>query len=229
MRVIIFGASGMVGKGVLLECLKDPGVDSILVVGRSACGVTHDKVTEILHPDLFDLSDLRDRLAGLDACFFCLGVSSAGLSEAEYDRVTYQLTVSVAETLAALNPELTFCFVSGAATDSSESGRIMWARVKGKTENHLLRMPFRAAYMFRPGFIQPMGGIRSKTRMYNVFYAVTGPLYPLLKRVFPRLVTSTDRVGQAMIRVVRESAEKTHLENADINALAAGGPAAASE
>lgn len=217
MQVIIFGASGMVGKGVLLECLDDRQVESVLVVGRSPCGVTDERLTEILHPDMFDLSSLRDRLTGLDACFFCLGVSSVGMSETDYHLVTYDLTVHVAETLLALNRDLVFCYVSGVGTDSLESGPVMWARVKGKTENRLLSMPFREVYMFRPGYIQPRRGIESKTRLYRIGYAVLGPLFPVLKRLFPGVVTSTDRVGRAMIRIARGGMAKRIIDNRDIN------------
>jgi uncharacterized protein YbjT (DUF2867 family) len=220
MKVILFGATGMVGQGVLRECLLDPEVLSVLAVGRAATGQKHEKLREIVHADLFDLAPIEGLLAGHDACFFCLGVSSAGMSEQDYTRVTHDLTVAVARTLATLNPGMTFVYVSGTGTDSSERGRSMWARVKGKTENALLTLPFKAAFMFRPGFIQPMHGIKSRTRLYRIFYAVLWPLYPVFRVLLPNLVTTTEKVGTAMIRVAKDSAPKTLLENRDINALA---------
>lgn len=225
MRIVLFGATGMVGSGVLLECLDDARVESLLVVGRSSCGMAHPKLREIVHGDFFDFSAIERELTGHDACFFCLGVSATGLSEDEYHRLTFDLTIAAARVLAERNPTLRFCYVSGAGTDSSERGRFMWARVKGKTENHLLEMPFKAAYMFRPAFIQPLKGVRSKTKVYQVLYAVTGPIFPLLRRVLPRFVTTTEAVGRAMIEVAAAGYPKPILENRDINALmaAAGG------
>jgi uncharacterized protein YbjT (DUF2867 family) len=218
MKVVIFGATGMVGQGVLRECARDPEVKRIVTVGRTP---VHDpRVHDLVVPDLFDLRAIEPDLTSLDACFFCLGVSSAGMTEVSYARVTYDLTLSIANTLARLNPQMTFIYVSGAGTDSSESGRSMWARVKGRTENALLRLPFRAAYMFRPGFIQPLDGIRSKTRLYQTFYTLTAPLLPLLRR-FPRFVTTTERLGRAMITVAKGGAPKAIVESEDINRLAA--------
>ena len=219
MKVILFGATGMVGQGVLRECLLDSGVEQVLAIGRSATGQQHAKLQEIVQSDLFDLSSIEGRLAGFDACFFCLGVSAAGMSEQDYRRITYELTMSVAKTMANLNPEMTFIYVSGAGTDSAERSRMMWARVKGKTENDLLKMPFRSAYMFRPGYIQPLHGIRTKTKWYGALYAVMGPLYPLWKRLLPKYVTTTECVGRAMLNVVRHGASKRFLENQDINEL----------
>ena len=184
MKVIIFGATGMIGSGVLQECLDDPAIRSALVLGRSTCRVQHEKLREIIRPDFFDYSEIEEELGGYDACFFCLGVSAARMSEEDYHRLTYELTMAAAETLVALNPEMTFCYVSGQGTDSTEGGRFMWARVKGKTENHLLRLPFKAAYMFRPGYIQPTKGLRNSYR----FYKLMAPFYPLLKTLFPRFV-----------------------------------------
>lgn len=209
----------MVGAGVLTECVEDSSVRSILVVGRTPCGVVHPKVREVLRSDFFNYGDAAADLKGRDACFFCLGVSAAGMTEAAYHRVTYELTVSAATALAGLNPGLTFCYVSGEGTDSTERGRAMWARVKGKTENHLLRMPFQA-YMFRPGFIRPLKGVRSKTKLYQAFYTVLGPFYPLLRRLAPRHVTTTENVGRAMIQVAANGYSKRVLDNADINLLA---------
>ncbi len=220
MRVVIFGASGMVGGGVLLECLDDARVESVLVVGRRSCGIRHPKLTEILHGDFFDFGPLRERLANRDACFFCLGVSAAGLSEAEYTRRTYDLTLAAARTMVAASPGMIFAYVSGAGTDSTERGRVMWARVKGRTENALLALPFRAAYMFRPGFIEPMRGVRSGTRLYQAFYSALGPLLPLARRLFPKSVTTTVAVGRAMIRVAESGDAKKILGPEDINRLA---------
>jgi uncharacterized protein YbjT (DUF2867 family) len=220
MKVLLFGATGMVGQGVLRECLLDPDVESVLAIGRAATGHQHEKLQEVVHADLFDLSAIEGMLAGHDACFFCLGVSSAGMSEQDYTRVTYDLTMAVARTLAPLNPAMTFVYVSGTGTDTSERGRSMWARVKGSTENALQKLPFKAAFMFRPGFIQPMHGIKSRTRLYRMFYAVLWPLYPVFRVLLPDLVTNTEKVGKAMIRVAKDGAPKTVLENRDINALA---------
>jgi len=221
MKVIIFGATGMVGQGVLRECLLDRDVEAVLTVGRSATGQVHDKLREVVQRDLGDLGPIADALAGYDACFFCLGVSSLGMKEADYRRVTYDLTLAAAEILARLNPGMTFVYVSGASTDSTEKGRAMWARVKGATENALLRLPFRGAYMFRPGYIQPMHGIVSRTRFLRVLYALVAPLYPLWRRLFPRYVTTTERLGRAMLAVARRGAPKPVLENDEINAAGA--------
>jgi uncharacterized protein YbjT (DUF2867 family) len=219
MDVIIFGASGMVGQGVLRECLLDPDVARVVTVGRTPAGQQHEKLQDIVHADLLDLSPIESRLSGLDACFYCLGVTSSGMTEEAYTRVTYDMTMAAATTLSRLNPQLTFVFVSGAGTDSSEQGRIMWARVKGKAENALLRFPFKGAYMFRPGLIQPMHGIRSKTKSYQLFYSIAGPILPLLKRMFPRSITSTEQIGRAMLAVAKRGAPKVILDPVDINRL----------
>ena len=217
MKVILLGATGMVGQGVLRECLLDPEVETVLTVGRSATAQQHEKLREIVHNDLSDLSAIEGTLSGYDACFFCLGVSAVGMTEEAYTRVTYDLTISVARTLAKLNPAMTFIYVSGSGTDSTERGRIMWARVKGKTENALLKMPFKAVYMFRPGYIQPLHGIRTKTKWYGAVYAMVGPLYPIWKLLFPKYVTTTECVGRAMLNVAKRGAPKPVLENQDIN------------
>jgi uncharacterized protein YbjT (DUF2867 family) len=209
----------MVGQGVLRECLLDPEVAEVLAVGRSGTGQQHAKLREIVHEDLFDLSDIAVRLTNYDACFFCLGVSSAGMKEAEYRRMTHDLTMSVAQVLSRQNPEMTFLYISGAGTDSTERGRSMWARVKGKTENDLLRLPFRAAYMLRPGYIQPTGGIRSKTGWYRAMYAIAMPVYPLMKRIFRKYVMTTNDLGRAMIKIAKYGASKRVLEAADINSV----------
>jgi len=219
MDVILFGASGMVGKGVLRQCLLDARVQRVLSIGRSLSGQRDPKLREIVHPDLFDFADIESELTGYDACFFCLGVTSSGKSEEEYRRVTYDITIAAATTLSRLNPRMTFVFVSGAGTDSTERGRTMWARVKGSAENALLRMPFKAAYMFRPAFIQPMHGERSKTTLYRIFYVVAKPLIPLLKRLLPRYVTTTEQIGKAMIAVAETGAPTAILETEDINRL----------
>jgi len=221
MKIIIFGATGMVGQGVLRECLLDAGVSSVLAVGRSATGQQHPKLQELVHKDLLDLSTVEDRLSGYDACFFCLGVSAAGLDEQQYRRVTYDLTIAIAKVLLRLNPAMTFIYVSGAGTDSTERGRMMWARVKGETENALLQMPFRAACMFRPAYIQPLHGIKTKTRWYAAFYAVMAPLFPLWKVLLPKYVTTTECIGRAMLKVARQGAAKRILENQDINSICA--------
>jgi uncharacterized protein YbjT (DUF2867 family) len=223
MQVLLFGATGMVGQGVLRECLLDPQVTGVLAVGRSATGQPHPKLLELVQPDLFDLSAIESQLSGFDACFFCLGVSSVGMAEDRYRRVTRDLTLGVAQTLAKLNPQMTFIYVSGMGTDSTERGRTMWARVKGETENALLRLPFRAACMFRPAMIVPLHGIRSKTRLYRALYAATAPLLPWLHRRFPKYVTTTERVGRAMLEVARHGAPKPVLENADIDGIPGAG------
>jgi uncharacterized protein YbjT (DUF2867 family) len=219
MNVLLFGATGMIGQGVLRECLLDPDVRSVLAVGRNATWQRHEKLREIVPPDLLDLSTIVSELSGFDACFYCLGVSSTGMSEEDYRRITYDITMTVAMTLVKLNPAMTFVFVSGAGADRTERGRIMWARVKGKTENDVLRLPFKAAYVFRPGFVQPLHGIRSRTKLYRLFYAVTGPLFSVMKALFPKYVTTTERIGRAMLEVARHGAPKEVLESADINAV----------
>jgi len=223
MRVILFGATGMVGQGVLKECLADPEVESILIVGRSEVGVEDAKVRQFVHSDLFDYSGLEGELAGFDGCFFCLGVSAAGMSEEAYHRISVDLTLAAAQALSRLNPEMTFIYVSGTGTDSTEQGRIMWARVKGKTENELMKLPFEAAYMFRPAYIQPLDGIQSRTKAYRVLYSIAGPLFPALQALFPRYVTTTEKVGLAMLQVAKQGNSQPLLENDDINRLAAEG------
>jgi uncharacterized protein YbjT (DUF2867 family) len=213
----------MVGQGVLRECLLDPEVKTVLTIGRSGTGQQQQKLQEIVHGDLSDLSAIEGRLSGYDACFFCLGVSAAGMNEEAYRRVTYDLTISVAGTLAGLNPAMTFIYVSGSGTDSTERSRMMWARVKGKTENALLEMPFKAAYMFRPGYIQPLHGVRTKTKWYGALYAMMAPLYPLWKLLFPKYVTTTECIGRAMLKAAKRGAAKSVLENHDINGLCGEG------
>jgi uncharacterized protein YbjT (DUF2867 family) len=219
MKVVIFGASGMVGQGVLRECLLDSEVEKVMSVARSASGQRHAKLREMVHGDFMNFSGIEDELSGYDACFFCLGVSSAGMTEEEYERLTYGITMAAARTLVRVSSGMTFEYISGQGTDSSERGRSMWARVKGKTENALLALPFKAAYMLRPGFIQPLHGIKSKTRVYQFFYAVGKPLLPVLKAVFPQYVTTTERLGRAMIAVAKHGYPKRVLEMKDINSV----------
>ena len=219
MNVIVFGATGMVGQGVLRECLADEEVTRVLAVGRNECGVEDPKLNELLRNDLFGYADVEEQLSGYDACFFCLGVSAAGMGEEEYARITYELTLAAAETLTRVNPDMTFIYVSGAGTDSSESGRAMWARVKGKTENELLKLPFASAYMFRPAFIQPMHGIKSRTKLYRLLYAIAAPLFPLLNALFPKYVTTTEQVGRAMLAVAKRGHPDTIVENEAIREL----------
>ena len=220
MRVVIFGATGMIGQGVLRECVKDERVTHVLSVGRRRTGVSHPKLAEVVRRDFFDWADAGDALAGYDACFFTLGVSAAGMSEADYTRTTYDLTLAAANALVLLNPGMTFTYVSGAGTDSTERGRMMWARVKGRTENALLRLPFTAAYMFRPGMIEAVDGVRPSNAFYRRSYAVLGPVIALARRLFPNQVVTTAEVGRAMIRVARQGYRRPVLERADIAALA---------
>jgi uncharacterized protein YbjT (DUF2867 family) len=227
MKVILFGATGMVGQAALRECLLDPGVERVLAIGRSPSGQTHEKLRDLVHADLTDYSPIASQLAGYDACFFCLGISSAGMSEADYRRVTVDIAVAAARALVQVSPGMTFVFVSGTGADATGKSRTMWARVKGEAENAILAMPFKATYVFRPAFIRPMHGITSRTRSYRVLYAVVRPLVPLVAALFPGQVTTTERIGRAMLGVVRNGAPKRTLENPDINAAAAaaGAPA----
>lgn len=215
MKVILFGATGMIGQGVLRECLLDPEVTSVLTIGRRESGTRHAKLHEIVHADFFDFSSIERELTGYDACFFCLGVSSAGTNEEDYRHVTYDVTMAAARTLARQSPGMTFLYVSGAGTDSTEQSRTMWARVKGSTENALLRLPFKSAYMFRPAYIQPLHGIASSSKVTRTLYAVMGPLYPVWKRLFPKFVTTTEELGRSMIRVAKNGAGKRVLESRD--------------
>jgi uncharacterized protein YbjT (DUF2867 family) len=221
MKVLLFGATGMVGQGVLRECLLDPEVERVVSIVRAPSEATHEKLRERVHEDFFDWSGPAAELAGFDACFFCLGVSSAGMSEKDYSHITFDLTLAAARALAPVNPTMTFVYVSGAGTDSTEKGRSMWARVKGRTENALRELPFKAVYLFRPGFIQPMHGIKSKTRLYRAAYAISAPLTPILKAVAPGMVTTSERVGRAMLAVAKRGAPTPFVENRDIDALGA--------
>jgi uncharacterized protein YbjT (DUF2867 family) len=216
MKVVLFGATGMIGQGVLRECLLADDVDRVLAIGRTPAGREHVKLREIVHKDLYDLSAFEAELSGYDACFFCLGVSSAGLSEEAYRHITYDLTISAAATLAKANPGITFIYVSGAGTDSTERGRSMWARIKGKTENDLIAMDGLTGYAFRPGAIQPLHGARSRTRWYRLAYIVLRPVLGGARRLFPRQITTTEQIGLAMLRVARSGAPKRILESPDI-------------
>jgi uncharacterized protein YbjT (DUF2867 family) len=216
MKIIIFGATGMIGRGVLRECLLDDGISSLLSVGRTATGILSPKLHELEHANLSDYGPIESRLTGFDACFFCLGISSAGMKEADYERLTYGITLAAALTLSRLNPEMVFIYVSGAGTDSSEQGRVMWARLKGRTENALLRLPFKVAYMFRSGVIRPMHGAVSKIRSYRLLYAVMAPFLPMLQWALPSSILTTEIVGRAMIRVAKGGYSRQILEAADI-------------
>jgi len=212
LKAILTGATGMVGEGVLHECLLNPDVEEVLIINRRPSGVTHQKLREIIHADFFDIRSLRDQVKNYDACFFCLGVSSIGMKEQEYSKVTYDLTLGFAQTLAEVNPQMTFCYISGAGTDSTEKGRSMWARVKGRTENALLRLPFKKAFMFRPGYIHPTKGLKNILRPYKWF----AWMYPLWKLVFPKFVCTNRQLGLAMINSAKLGYEKPILEVPDI-------------
>ncbi|MBI3110207.1 MAG: epimerase [Ignavibacteriales bacterium] len=214
-KAILFGGTGMVGEGVLHEALHDAAVQSILVIGRRSCNMKHRKLNELLHNDFYDYTTIEDRLRGYNACFFCLGVTSVGKQEEEYRRLTYDLTISAARTLSRLNPDMTFCYVSGAGTDGTEQGRSMWARVKGKTENDLMKFPFKAVYAFRPGFIKPTPGLKNSL----AFSKALAPLYPVLKLLFPKYVCTLEDVGRAMIHAAEGGYPKRILECRDITQL----------
>jgi uncharacterized protein YbjT (DUF2867 family) len=216
MKVIITGATGMVGEGVMLACVENPAVDEILLVSRRAYGATPPKTKELIVPNFLRIEEAAGQLSGYDACFFCAGVSSVGKSEAEYTRITYDTTLRVARTLVALNPSMVFIYISGAFTDSSEKGRVMWARVKGRTENALEKAGFRAAYNFRPGFMKPM----PSQRYVQPGYKWIGWLYPILRAILPNLVSTLHDVGLAMIACVARGYSKPILEIKDINRLA---------
>ncbi|WP_338829333.1 epimerase [Bradyrhizobium sp. 27S5] len=219
MKIILFGATGMVGQGVLRECLLDGGVERVLAVGRSLTGQRNAKLVELTCDNFVDYSAIEPQLTGYDACFFCLGVSSIGMDEARYRHLTYDVTLAAATTLARLNPGMVFTYVTGRGTDSTEQGSLMWARVKGKTENDLLKLPFKAAYMFRPAGIQPLHGVRSKTPWVQAIYLATSPLLSLLVRLAPAYMTTSEQLGRAMLEVVRDGYPRPVLESEDINSL----------
>lgn len=218
VKVIITGATGMVGEGVMHICLSNPQVDEVLVINRKPGGIIHPKLKEIIHQDFFDLAAIQDQLTGYNACFFCLGVSSVGMAEEDYYKLTYTLTLGFAETLSKLNEDMTICYVSGGGTDSTEKGRSMWARVKGKTENDLMKLPFKQVYAFRPGFIKPIKGLKHTQKLYT--YA--GWLYPVLRTFFPSTACTLQEVGLAMIHSVTRGYDKPILEVKDIVTLAKG-------
>jgi len=216
INTIIFGATGMVGEGVLHICLNHPDVESVLIVNRRPCEITHPKLKEVIHKDFYDYSAIEPQLRGYNACYFCLGVTSVGKNEDEYTRLTFDLTMQAARTLSMLNPGMTFCYVSGSGTDGTEQGRIMWARVKGKTENELRKLPFKASYAFRPGFIKPIKGL---TRAHALS-TLLGNAYPLLKVLFPGFVCTLHDLGIAMINITLVGYSKPFLENRDIELVA---------
>jgi len=216
IKAIITGATGMVGEGVLHECLQHADVEKVLVIGRKTCGVTHPKLTELLVPDFYDLSTIENQLVGYNACFFCSGISSLGMSESDFYKSTYTLTLNVAQTLSQLNPDMTFCYVSGSGTDSTEEGRTMWARVKGKTENDLMKLPFKQVYNFRPGYIHPTDGLKNTLS----YYKYLSWLYPAFRALFPGFVTTLRQLGLAMINTVGNGNQKMVVEVKDIVALA---------
>ncbi|WP_337085665.1 NAD-dependent epimerase/dehydratase family protein [Elizabethkingia anophelis] len=218
LKVIITGATGMVGEGVLQESISNPNVEKILLINRKPSGYTHPKIEEILHSDFSDISALTSQVTGYNACFFCLGVSSIGMNEEQYTKVTYDLTLGFAKTLAEVNPQMTFCYVSGASTDSTEKGKQMWARVKGKTENDLMKLPFKAVYNFRPGFMKPTKGAKN----INGFFKFINAVYPLLRAISSTYFLTLEEVGKAMINAVLHGYPKHVLEVGDIKKLSIG-------
>ncbi|MFE9853334.1 NAD-dependent epimerase/dehydratase family protein [Streptomyces sp. NPDC005576] len=219
MRIIVFGASGMIGHGALRASLLDEQVTEVLAVVRSPLDIAHPKLRQIAHTDFTDYTAIQEQLHGLDACLYCLGVSAVGRKEDEYTRVTRDYALAAARALAAANPALTFCYVSGEGTDPTEKSRQMWARVKGRTENELLALPI-SAHVFRPGYVQPVDGAVSRTPLYRTVYRITAGLYPLLRRAAPRYVTTTRAIGRAMLAVTHaEGTSPSVLRNGDINDL----------
>lgn len=212
VKAVIFGATGMVGEGVLHQSLKHPDVESVLVIGRRSCNVKHGKLKEIIHKDFFDYSNIEEQLEGYNACFFCLGVTSVGKKESEYAHITYDLTMTAAAVLSKVNKDMTFCYVSGQGTDSTENGKLMWARVKGKTENDLKNFSFKAVYLFRPGFIKPIKGLK------NAYFlaGALGFFYPVFRIFLPKYVCTLEDLGNAMVKSALTGYSKSVLENSDI-------------
>lgn len=217
--IVIFGATGMIGQGLLRESLLDTTIERVTVIGRSSVSQSHPKLHQIIHADLFDYKNIENQLNGIDACFFCLGTPSTGKTEAEYTLITKDLTLTAAQTLLRLNPQLTFIYVSGEGADSSESSSVMWARVRGQTENELRRMPFKKVFIFRPGVIQPLDGIQSRTRLYRLGYTIMKPILPILRHFFPSFISSTKLIGQAMLKVAREGYDKPIIKSKDFYLL----------
>jgi uncharacterized protein YbjT (DUF2867 family) len=219
MKVLIFGATGMVGQGVLRECLAAPDVELVQSIGRTPTGQRHPKLREVVHAEMGHYQNVEQELKGFDACFFCLGVSSTKMSERDYTHVTHDLTLAAAETLARLNPRMVFIYLSGAGADQTGHSRTMWERVRGGTEKALLALPFKAVYIFRPGMIQPLGGIKSKTPSYRIFYSLVKPVLPLLRALLPNEIVTTAQMGQAMLNAVRRGLPSGVMERRDINRL----------
>ncbi|MFL6672866.1 MAG: NAD-dependent epimerase/dehydratase family protein [Massilia sp.] len=221
MKVLIFGATGMVGQGALRECLAAPDVELVKTIGRTPTGERHPKLRELVHAEMWQYEGMEDELSGFDACFFCIGVSAAGahMDEHKYTHITHDMTLAVANALLRLDPRMVFIYVSGAGADSTEKSTVMWERVRGKIENALLALPFRAVYIFRPGMIQPLGGIKSKTPAYRIFYSLFKPVLPLLRAALPTQIVTTAQMGRAMLNAVRRGAPKRVLESPDISAL----------
>lgn len=218
MRILLFGATGMIGQAALRESLLADDVDEVVAIGRSPAGQVHPRLTELAHADLWHYDTIEDRLGGFDACFFCIGKTSSGMDEAQYTHFTFDMTLAAARVLARLNPSMTFVYVSGAGADSSEQGRTMWARVRGRTENALQKLPFKAVHAIRPGVIQPLHGIRSRTGFYRWFYILTAPLLPMLRALMPNTVLSTDIVARALLTLARTGWPTPVLEARDIAA-----------
>jgi len=216
LKVLLFGATGMVGQGVLRECLQAGDVELVQTIGRAPTGQQHPKLRELVHADMWDYESVSDVLAQFDACYFCIGVTSSGMAEDKYTRLTYDMTLAAAKVLARVNPQMVFIYVSGAGADSSEQSRVMWERVRGRTENALLALPLRAVYILRPGMIQPLDGIKSKTAAYRVFYSLFKPVLPLLRAALPNQVLTTRMVGQAMLALTRSGSRSRVLEAAEI-------------
>jgi nucleoside-diphosphate-sugar epimerase len=217
-NVLITGSTGMIGKGVLLECLEDPDIKSVTLINRSPIDIQDEKINEVLLKDFEELETIQDQLGHLDACFHCMGVSAMGMSEEAYSKLTLDVTQKLADVCYAINPKMTFNYVSGTGTDSSEKGRIMWARVKGKAENYVLSKGFKKAYAFRPGFIIPEKGIQSRTKLYNNAYKILRPFFGLLRKM--NSITTTTRIGKVMIRTINMTQTEQYLENPAINDLA---------